>query len=68
MATKAIGLILLAIIAAALVWSGAEQHYRACVEARFVTGAGSTSGAFRWDDDQDPVSHASVKGCKRLPF
>jgi hypothetical protein len=66
---KVIGLALLTLIAAALIWGAAEQHYRACVEARFVAGTGTGTGVPRWDDQPSAaLSNASVSGCSRSPF
>jgi hypothetical protein len=35
--TRLLGILLLAVIAAALLWSAAEQHYRACLAERHST-------------------------------
>jgi hypothetical protein len=53
---KVLGLLLLAVIAAALVWGAAEQHYQSCVQARFVAGTGKAPP--NW----------STSGCSRSPF
>jgi hypothetical protein len=66
--TRAAAVLLLAVIAAALLRSAGEQHYRACIETRFVTDAGD-SGAFRWPDQPPvPLGRVSVTGCDRWPF
>jgi hypothetical protein len=64
--SKVIALVLLAVLAASVLWIGAEQHYRGCVEARFVTGAGT--GAPLFSTGEPDTLHASIKGCKRSPF
>jgi hypothetical protein len=67
--TRAAAVVLLAVIAAALLWSAGEQHYRACVETRFVTGAGGSDTGVRFTDEPPaPLGSVSVSGCDRWPF
>jgi hypothetical protein len=64
--SKVIGLVLVAVIAASLLWVGAEQHYRACIEARFVAGVGTDVRDL--STGKIDTLHASIKGCRRSPF
>jgi hypothetical protein len=81
MVAKVVGLALLGVIAGALLWMAAEQHYQGCVEARMatalangrVTNSQREAGTFGFDGDE-PTSIAyaparvQLRACSRWPF
>jgi hypothetical protein len=68
MFATAAALVLLAVIAGALLWGAAEQHYRGCLEQRFVSGAGGSRGLGGSVFKPRPLQPVSTEGCDRWPF
>ena len=69
MVAKVVGLVLLAVIAGALLWSAGEQHYQGCVQVR-ATAALARAVAYEprqafGDPGPRPIS---LSGCSRWPF
>ncbi len=83
MVATVVGLVLLGVIAGALLWAAAEQHYRGCVDARAavaLANGGVTNSQRQAQEpffgfkDSEPRSIAyvptdvSLRGCSRWPF